>query len=127
MVEGARLESVYTGNRIAGSNPASSARSPSQLIDFTWLKISRRFRLTFAPRLRRPCVARSWAASRLGGVALIARAFVGEPDFHFPRDLYPSAGNFMEWSASPPALRLRCEAQTREAASPSGHGATCWK
>ena len=25
MVEGARLESVYTGNRIAGSNPASSA------------------------------------------------------------------------------------------------------
>ena len=26
MVEGARLESVYTGNRIAGSNPALSAR-----------------------------------------------------------------------------------------------------
>ena len=25
MVEGARLESVYTGNRIAGSNPAPSA------------------------------------------------------------------------------------------------------
>lgn len=25
MVEGARLESVYTGNRIAGSNPALSA------------------------------------------------------------------------------------------------------
>ena len=25
MVEGARLESVYAGNRIAGSNPASSA------------------------------------------------------------------------------------------------------
>ena len=27
VVEGARLESVYTGNRIAGSNPAPSARS----------------------------------------------------------------------------------------------------
>ena len=27
MVEGARLESVYTGNRIAGSNPALSAIS----------------------------------------------------------------------------------------------------
>jgi hypothetical protein len=26
VVEGARLESVYTGNRIAGSNPALSAR-----------------------------------------------------------------------------------------------------
>jgi hypothetical protein len=25
VVEGARLESVYTGNRIAGSNPAPSA------------------------------------------------------------------------------------------------------
>ena len=35
MVEGARLESVYTGNRIAGSNPAPSAK------DFTkspWLQ-----------------------------------------------------------------------------------------
>lgn len=30
MVEGARLESVYTGNRIAGSNPACSAIFPSQ-------------------------------------------------------------------------------------------------
>ena len=28
MVEGARLESVYTGNRIAGSNPAPSATKP---------------------------------------------------------------------------------------------------
>ena len=26
VAEGARLESVYTGNRIAGSNPASSAK-----------------------------------------------------------------------------------------------------
>lgn len=33
MVEGARLESVYTGNRIAGSNPALSA-SIIDLIDF---------------------------------------------------------------------------------------------
>ena len=28
MVEGARLESVYTGNRIVGSNPTPSARKP---------------------------------------------------------------------------------------------------
>ncbi len=28
MVEGARLESVYAGNRIAGSNPAPSASGP---------------------------------------------------------------------------------------------------
>ena len=34
MVEGARLESVYTGNRIAGSNPAPSA---------TYLSSRRRF------------------------------------------------------------------------------------
>ena len=31
MVEGARLESVYTGNRIAGSNPVLSARFASKL------------------------------------------------------------------------------------------------
>ena len=30
VAEGARLESVYAGNRIAGSNPAPSASSPSQ-------------------------------------------------------------------------------------------------
>ena len=28
MVEGARLESVYTGNRIEGSNPSLSASQP---------------------------------------------------------------------------------------------------
>ena len=28
MAEGARLESVYTGNRIVGSNPTPSARCP---------------------------------------------------------------------------------------------------
>ena len=32
MVEGARLESVYTGNRIAGSNPAPSATYQSASI-----------------------------------------------------------------------------------------------
>ena len=32
MVEGARLESVYTGNRIAGSNPVLSAR-PCAIVD----------------------------------------------------------------------------------------------
>ena len=31
VVEGARLESVYTGNRIEGSNPSPSASSPSGL------------------------------------------------------------------------------------------------
>jgi hypothetical protein len=29
VAEGARLESVYTGNRIVGSNPTPSARLPS--------------------------------------------------------------------------------------------------
>jgi hypothetical protein len=29
VVEGARLESVYTGNGIAGSNPALSAKNPA--------------------------------------------------------------------------------------------------
>ena len=33
MVEGARLESVYTGNRIAGSNPAPSASIVLQIIN----------------------------------------------------------------------------------------------
>ena len=28
MAEGARLESVYTGNRIVGSNPTPSAKTP---------------------------------------------------------------------------------------------------
>jgi hypothetical protein len=28
VAEGARLESVYTGNRIVGSNPTPSARQP---------------------------------------------------------------------------------------------------
>jgi negative regulator of sigma E activity len=32
VVEGARLESVYTGNRIAGSNPALSASSKNNFI-----------------------------------------------------------------------------------------------
>ena len=33
MVEGARLESVYTGNRIAGSNPASSAKYSNNILN----------------------------------------------------------------------------------------------
>jgi hypothetical protein len=43
------------------------------------------------------------------------RAFVGEPDFHFAHDLYPSAGNFTERAASPPGVAASPEAQTREA------------
>jgi hypothetical protein len=31
VAEGARLESVYTGNRIVGSNPTPSARQPWNL------------------------------------------------------------------------------------------------
>ena len=32
VAEGARLESVYAGNRIAGSNPAPSANEPFQTL-----------------------------------------------------------------------------------------------
>ena len=32
MVDGARLESVYTGDRIAGSNPAPSATCPCETV-----------------------------------------------------------------------------------------------
>ena len=32
MVEGARLESVYTGNRIEGSNPSLSATCPCESV-----------------------------------------------------------------------------------------------
>jgi hypothetical protein len=32
VAEGARLESVYTGNRIVGSNPTPSARTPCALV-----------------------------------------------------------------------------------------------
>ena len=39
MVEGARLESVYTGNRIAGSNPALSAKKPMQVHGFFYFKV----------------------------------------------------------------------------------------
>ncbi len=45
----------------------------------------------------------------------LMHAFVGELDFHFARDLYPSAGNFMEWPAPPPGVVASPEAQTREA------------
>ena len=37
MVEGARLESVYTGNRIAGSNPASSANCSRNSLKIRYL------------------------------------------------------------------------------------------
>ena len=38
MVEGARLESVYAGNRIAGSNPAPSAITEIKVQDVAHLK-----------------------------------------------------------------------------------------
>ena len=38
MVEGARLESVYTGNRIEGSNPSDSAiQSRKSILSFVCL------------------------------------------------------------------------------------------
>ena len=47
MVEGARLESVYTGNRIAGSNPAPSASlsslNPSPALDLSRATCARGF------------------------------------------------------------------------------------
>jgi hypothetical protein len=48
------------------------------------------------------------------------RAFVGEPDFHFAHDLYPSAENFMERAASPPGVAASPEAQQEKRLSPSG-------
>ncbi len=44
MVEGARLERVYTGNRIEGSNPSLSAKHNLYVydfIDFIWISIFR--------------------------------------------------------------------------------------
>ena len=35
MAEGARLESVYTGNRIVGSNPTPSASAPPKILSGT--------------------------------------------------------------------------------------------
>ena len=34
VAEGARLESVYTGNRIVGSNPTLSAKQSSQAVSY---------------------------------------------------------------------------------------------
>ena len=40
MAEGARLESVYTGNRIEGSNPSPSANFRTCCVDFIKLKLT---------------------------------------------------------------------------------------
>ena len=62
MVEGARLESVYTGNRIAGSNPALSA-----IISLTSVRFAQRlhggglsaaYRLLPRPQLTTEAVVR---------------------------------------------------------------------
>src|SRR5437588_9046773 len=66
VVEGARLESVYTGNGIAGSNPAPSARTLVilQIVLFVPAapEFCRCFRgfagLRLAPVYARPCEAR---------------------------------------------------------------------
>ena len=42
MVEGARLERVYTGNRIEGSNPSLSAISLSKTLKFFVFKVGHR-------------------------------------------------------------------------------------
>src|SRR5690606_38635379 len=58
VVEGARLESVYTGNRIAGSNPAPSAttseNSPSSACHSGLRQITRRFRGFARPAVAPP-------------------------------------------------------------------------
>jgi hypothetical protein len=41
VVEGARLESVYAGNRIAGSNPALSARFDGHVISVAFFIVGR--------------------------------------------------------------------------------------
>ena len=60
MVEGARLESVYTGNRIAGSNPASSANYNCKLLILFNLKLNRAFGLTIGLTIERR-LGRIWA------------------------------------------------------------------
>ena len=52
MVEGARLESVYTGNRIVGSNP-----TPSAIISFA--TVYRRFLWTWMPQVLRAFEAKA--------------------------------------------------------------------
>jgi hypothetical protein len=50
VAEGARLESVYTGNRIVGSNPTPSASSHRSVPD-TWVAVySRDMGNTFGPK-----------------------------------------------------------------------------
>jgi hypothetical protein len=46
VAEGARLESVYTGNRIVGSNPTPSAKSQLMLLNYLLF-------LLFSPRFDR--------------------------------------------------------------------------
>ena len=40
MAEGARLESVYTGNRIVGSNPTPSAKVIRRTVGFMYFLIA---------------------------------------------------------------------------------------
>lgn len=76
MVEGARLESVYTGNRIAGSNPALSASSFSSFS--TQRRTARNGRYFRALKVSRASLSRApqkiWASqtpdSRLGPALL---------------------------------------------------------
>jgi hypothetical protein len=49
----------------------------------------------------------------------LRRAFVGDPDFHFAPNLYPSTGSFMEWRAPPPGVAASPEAQTGGRLSPN--------
>jgi hypothetical protein len=52
------------------------------------------------------------------------RAFAGESVFHFAYDLYPVAGNFMEWFAAPPGVAASSDARTRGATVAKRHGPT---
>ncbi len=53
MVEGARLERVYTGNRIEGSNPSLSAISLSKTLKliFFYCQVCQPINLAIFPRL----------------------------------------------------------------------------
>jgi hypothetical protein len=66
VAEGARLESVYTGNRIVGSNPTLSASIRSQLFAPV-LKSSSTALIGIGPSFR-------WVLNSLGHGAAMARA-----------------------------------------------------
>src|SRR5947209_16804092 len=81
VVEGARLESVYTGNGIAGSNPAPSAMVFGHSTDCPFCSCSPRILPVF-PGLCRPPFSTSLCGDRVrpdlrGTAAIVSRAAHG--------------------------------------------------